>query len=108
VDKHSNCAGLAHPRIRNLRSYLRPCSPWITNFIGLDRSLIGKYLNVLIDLGIIKREIPVTASIKSKKGIYLLRDNAFTFWFRFIFPFEDLIDTGYYAFDLEDFNSACK
>jgi hypothetical protein len=66
----------------------------ITNFTGLDRSLIGKYLNVLIDLGITKREIPVTASIKSKKGIYSFRDYVFNFWFRFIFPFEDLIELG--------------
>ncbi len=67
----------------------------ITNYTGLDRSLVGKYLSVLIDLGIIKREIPVTASLKSKKGLYSIKDNAFAFWFRFIFPSEDLIDLGH-------------
>jgi len=66
----------------------------IINYTGLDRSLVGKYLNVLIDLGIIKREIPVTDSVRSKKGLYFFRDNAFAFWFRFIFPAEDMIDLG--------------
>lgn len=66
----------------------------ITNYTGLDRSLVNKYLSVLIDLGIIKREIPVTESIRSKKGLYFIKDNAFDFWFRFIFPSEDLIDLG--------------
>ena len=66
----------------------------ITNYTGLDRSLVNKYLSVLINLGIIKREIPVTESIRSKKGLYSIKDNAFAFWFRFIFPSEDLIDLG--------------
>ena len=66
----------------------------ITNYTGLDRSLVNKYLSVLIDLGIIKREIPVTESLRSKKGLYSIKDNAFAFWFRFIFPSEDLIDLG--------------
>ena len=66
----------------------------ITNYTGLDRSLVNKYLSVLIDLGIIKREIPVTESSRSKKGLYSIKDNAFAFWFRFIFPSEDLIDLG--------------
>ena len=66
----------------------------IINYTGLDRSLVSKYLSVLIELGITKREIPVTESIKSKKGLYSIKDNAFAFWFRFIFPGEDLIDLG--------------
>ncbi len=66
----------------------------ITNYTGLERSLVGKYLNVLIDLNLIKRDIPVTASPKTKKGIYSFQDNIFSFWFGFIYPYEDLINLG--------------
>lgn len=66
----------------------------ITNYTGLRRSLVGKYLNVLIDLELIKRDIPVTASPKTKKGIYGFQDNIFSFWFGFIYPYEDLINLG--------------
>lgn len=66
----------------------------IINYTGLNRSLVGKYLSVLIDLGIIKREIPITEPPKSKKGLYSIKDNAFAFWFRFIYPGEDMIELG--------------
>lgn len=66
----------------------------ITNYTGLERSLVGKYLNVLIDLELIKRDIPVTASPKTRKGIYGFQDNIFSFWFGFIYPYEDLINLG--------------
>lgn len=66
----------------------------ITNYTGLERSLVGKYLNVLIDLELIKRDIPVTASPKTRKGIYGFQDNIFSFWFGFIYPYEDLVNLG--------------
>lgn len=66
----------------------------IINYTGLLRSLVGKYLKVLIDLDIIKRETPVTASFKTKKGIYSFKDNIFTFYFRFIYPHEDMVELG--------------
>jgi len=66
----------------------------IISYTGLARSLVGKYLSVLIDLDIIKREVPITAGFKSKRGVYFFNDPIFTFYFRFIFPFEDLIELG--------------
>ncbi len=66
----------------------------IINYTGLDRSLVGKYLSVLIDLDLVRREISITATKKTKNGIYSLKDNIFSFWFRFIFPYEDLISLG--------------
>lgn len=66
----------------------------IINYTGLERSLVGKYLSVLIELDLVRREISITATKKSKNGIYSLKDNIFSFWFRFIFPFEDLISLG--------------
>jgi uncharacterized protein len=58
----------------------------ITNQTGLDRGVVGKYLSVLIDLDMIRREIPITESWKSRKGNYYIKDNFFNFWFRFIYP----------------------
>jgi len=66
----------------------------IINYTGLERSLVGKYLNVLIDLDLIRREIPITASSKTKKGTYSFKDNIFSFWFGFVYPYEDLLSFG--------------
>ncbi|HWQ96414.1 MAG TPA: ATP-binding protein [Candidatus Methylomirabilis sp.] len=66
----------------------------IINYTGLERSLVGKYINVLIELDLIRRELPITAPAKTKKGIYSFKDNIFSFWFGFIYPYEDLINLG--------------
>lgn len=54
---------------------------------------IDKYLKVLIRLGIIKKEIPVT-EIKSKKSIYLIDDNFFNFCFLFSEPHKSDLEIG--------------
>ncbi|VVB94470.1 Archaea bacterial proteins of uncharacterised function [uncultured archaeon] len=66
----------------------------IMNYTGLERSIVGKYINVLIELDLIRRELPITAPAKTKKGSYSFKDNIFTFWFGFIYPYEDLISMG--------------
>ncbi|MCL2312855.1 MAG: ATP-binding protein [Firmicutes bacterium] len=52
---------------------------------NLETNKCSKYLRCLIDLGIVKKEIPVTESV-SKKSIYILDDQLFRFWYRFVFP----------------------
>lgn len=66
----------------------------IINDTGLEKSKITKYLSVLRDLHIIERRIPITEKSQesSKKGIYLLKDNYFKFWFRFIFENNEYIE----------------
>ncbi|WP_297535045.1 ATP-binding protein [Thermococcus sp.] len=66
----------------------------ITNETGLERGTVAKYLSVLIDLGFVRRELPVTASRKSRKGRYYIADPYFAFWFRYVHPNVDLIETG--------------
>jgi AAA+ ATPase superfamily predicted ATPase len=53
----------------------------------VDRHKVNKYISVLRDLRIVKREVPVTEDkpYKSRKGIYLLSDNFFRFWFRYVY-----------------------
>ena len=45
-------------------------------------------------LGIIKKEIPITETI-SKKSIYLINDQMFRFWYRFVFKNMSLIVSGH-------------
>ncbi len=72
----------------------------IINETGFEKNVVGKYLSVLTDLRIVKREVPVTEKSyeKSKKGIYMLDDSFFRFWFKFVFPNKSFIEedeTGY-------------
>lgn len=54
----------------------------------------SKYLNTLIELEIIEKEIPITEKINSRKSIYKLKDNMFKFYYRFIFTNFSLIEQG--------------
>lgn len=70
---------------------------------GLDRGLVVKYLDVLQNLRIIHREVPVTDRNpeKSRKGIYRIQDHYFQFWFRFIMPNQSFIEEGRQDFVLQ-------
>jgi AAA+ ATPase superfamily predicted ATPase len=54
---------------------------------------LDRYLKVLIRLGIIRKECPVTEN-KSRKAIYVLDDNFFAFWFRFCEPRKADLEIG--------------
>lgn len=62
----------------------------IVNETGLQKNIITKYLHILEDLHLIKKDVPVTEKIPlhSKKGLYSLEDQFFIFWFNYIFPFK--------------------
>ncbi|MHA1594792.1 MAG: ATP-binding protein [Candidatus Baldrarchaeia archaeon] len=68
----------------------------IINLTGLGKGLVSKYIATLIDLDLIKREVPVTEKHpeKSRKGIYKIKDHFFRFWFRFIYPHMEEIELG--------------
>ena len=61
-----------------------------------DRHKVNKYLSVLRELHIIKRKVPLTEDKphKSRKGIYILDDPFFRFWFRYIFPNMSYLEEG--------------
>lgn len=61
---------------------------------GLEKSFVNKYLSVLIDLQLVERRVPITEKSfsKSRNGIYLLRDNFFKFWFKFVFENQEYIE----------------
>jgi len=62
----------------------------------LQATALPGYLKTLINLRLVKREIPVTEKIpeKSKKGNYSLADAFLRFYFSFIFPHSSLIKSG--------------
>lgn len=68
----------------------------ISQQVGLDGTNANKYLSVLRELGLVKRETPVTerAPQKSRNGLYKIEDNYVKFWFRFVLPNRSLIESG--------------
>lgn len=58
----------------------------------ITSDVCAKYLKVLIDLGIVKKETPVTEK-PGKKTIYRISDNFFTFWYRFVPPYLSAIES---------------
>lgn len=55
----------------------------IATKVGIENNKCAKYISALIALGIIKKDKPLTED-ESRKSIYLLDDQMFRFWYRFI------------------------
>ena len=72
----------------------------IKDFVRLPRTDISSYLKNLIEVELVKREVPITENIKSRNGRYYLNDNFLKFWFRFIYPNASSIETGIFDISL--------
>ena len=68
----------------------------ISNFSGVAANKLFVYISRLIELNIIRRDIPVTLSKEksTRVGNYVLKDYFFRFWFRYIYPNSSLIEIG--------------
>ena len=55
----------------------------ISTKVGVESAVCSKYLRTLLELGIVKKEAPVTEK-SGKKTIYVIGDNFFRFWYRFV------------------------
>ncbi|WEV66622.1 ATP-binding protein [Bifidobacterium sp. ESL0764] len=67
----------------------------IAEHAGVDISSISGYLNTLISLRIIKRKLPFGENpLKSRKGMYVIDDPFFAYWFRFVGTNMDSIESG--------------
>ena len=55
----------------------------ISTKVGIESAVCAKYLKILLDLGILKKETPITEKA-GKKTIYTVGDNFFRFWYRFV------------------------
>lgn len=58
----------------------------ISTKVGIETSAASAFLNSLISLGLVKKEVPVTEPQTSRKTIYLLEDQMFRFWYCFVAP----------------------
>lgn len=65
----------------------------ISTKVGLESGICTKYLKVLLDLGILKKETPITEK-PGKKTIYMIDDNFFRFWYRFVPRNMSVISSG--------------
>ncbi|MHA1491170.1 MAG: ATP-binding protein [Promethearchaeota archaeon] len=74
----------------------------IANFVGINAREIYPYLENLIRLGFIERETPVIGN--QKRGIYVIKDDVFDFWFNFIYKYREEIERGSYSLKMESFN----
>lgn len=75
----------------------------IANFVGINAREIYPYLENLIRLGFIERETPVVGN--QKRGIYIIKDDVFDFWFNFIFKYREEIERGSYTLKKDSFNA---
>lgn len=57
----------------------------IADYIHEEKTKVSKYLVSLQSLRLIDKRVPCGEAMSSRKGIYTLRDNFFTFWFRYLF-----------------------
>jgi len=60
----------------------------------IETSQCSNMLNTLIGLGLVRKECPVTVQ-NSRKTIYVLGDQLFKFWYRFVLPDISRITAGF-------------
>lgn len=68
----------------------------IATALEVPQTKLTSYLRNLMDLDIIEREVPVTEENpeKSKMGLYNIKDNFISFWFKFVYPNKSLLESG--------------
>lgn len=57
----------------------------IADYIHEDRTKVAKYLTILQTLRLVEKRVPCGENPKSKKSIYVIKDNFLKFWFRYEF-----------------------
>lgn len=68
----------------------------ISTKAGLESGPCAKYMKVLMDLGIVVRETPITEK-EGRKSIYKIDDNFFRFWYRFVGQNKSAISAGRFS-----------
>lgn len=67
----------------------------ISSRVGLKQTDITKALQTLRGLDLVDREVPVTEGdpSKSKSGLYRISNRYFDFWFRYVYPYQDMLES---------------
>ena len=58
----------------------------ISDYTGLDKSMVSKYLDVMMSLELISPEMPFGAKENFKRRRYTVSDPYLKFWFRYVLP----------------------
>jgi uncharacterized protein len=74
----------------------------IVTALRSDAQRVSKYLRVLEEMRLVDRRLPAGAEPSSRSGHWHLRDPFLRFWFRFVFPFQDDLESGLPASTLYD------
>ncbi|WP_457641368.1 ATP-binding protein [Persephonella sp.] len=79
----------------------------IASKLGIGTKNLTSFIEKLIELEIIERQVPITEEnpAKSKKGFYFIKDNFFKFWFRYVFPYQSYLETEKYDFVIDKIKS---
>ncbi|MBD3329415.1 AAA family ATPase [Candidatus Dojkabacteria bacterium] len=79
----------------------------IANRIGEDRQLVNKYIDSLMRLQFVKREVPVNEDKpnKSRKGLYFLTENFVRFWFQYLYAFRSDLEMSNFSEVSEKFKN---
>ncbi|WP_251230435.1 ATP-binding protein [Adlercreutzia aquisgranensis] len=65
----------------------------IADVAGIERTMMANYLKGLEELGIVRQEKPIVDANR-KKTRYVLADNLFRFWYRFVLRYLTPIEAG--------------
>lgn len=74
----------------------------IAQFCGMDARHLYPYLEAMIRLGIIEKELPLLGS--RRQGLYRIKDCIFDFWYNFVFAHRQEIETESLSRDGVDLN----
>lgn len=66
----------------------------------IESTSVSRYLATLADLRIVRRKLPVGASLSRRSGHWELSDLFMRFWFRFVFPFQAELEAALAPADL--------
>jgi uncharacterized protein len=72
----------------------------LNNVLRTDSPALTSYLRTLFEMRLISRHQPMGAAEKSRKHKYRLHDGFIRFWFRFVFPYQEDLQSGLDPVDL--------
>jgi hypothetical protein len=62
--------------------------------LEMPANRLSAYMQTLQDLSFVERRTPVTASPRSRRGLYYISDLFARFWFRYVFPNQNYLEIG--------------
>jgi len=75
----------------------------IANHCGIESRNIYPYLENLIRLSFVERQVPIT--LENRSGIYHIKDVFFDFWFNFVHRYREKIERDLTIHDEDDYNT---